>query len=91
MKFRGGLNYSNSYMNVIDNQGNIDGYKEYGATLGLGLPIKDNIGGRISYININFEYKKLKPKFSSMISEEYFGVSLNVNINELWFFRRKVE
>ncbi|MBK5722928.1 outer membrane protein transport protein [Dysgonomonas sp. Marseille-P4677] len=91
MKFRGGVNYSNSYMNVMDKQGNIDGYKEYGATLGLGLPIKDNIGGRISYININFEYKKMKPKFSSMISEEYFGVSLNMNINELWFFRRKVE
>lgn len=91
MKFRGGVNYSNSYLNAIDNAGNIDGYKEYGATVGFGLPIKDNIGGRISYLNLNFEYKKLKPKFSNMISEEYFGVSLNVNINELWFFRRKVE
>lgn len=91
MKFRGGANYGNSYMNVIDTKGQIGGYKEYGATLGIGLPIKDNIGGRISYININFEYKKLKPKYNTMISEEYFGVSLNVNINELWFFRRKVE
>ncbi|EGJ99592.1 MULTISPECIES: outer membrane protein transport protein [Dysgonomonas] len=91
IRFRGGVNYANSYLNVMDASGKIDGYKEYGATLGFGLPIRDNIGQRVSYININFEYKKLKPKLSNMISEEYFGVSLNVNINELWFFRRKVE
>lgn len=91
IRFRGGLNYANSYLNVMETSGKIDGYKEYGATFGFGLPIRDNIGQRISYLNINFEYKKLKPKLSNMISEEYFGVSLNVNINELWFFRRKVE
>ncbi|MBD8389045.1 OmpP1/FadL family transporter [Dysgonomonas sp. BGC7] len=90
IKFRGGLNYSNSYMNVKAGN-NIDGYKEYGATLGFGLPIKDNLGQRVSYINLNFEYKKLKPKLSNMVNEEYFGISLNVNINEFWFFRRKAE
>lgn len=91
MKFRGGFNYSNSYMNVMGNDGKIGGYDEYGATLGFGLPIRDNIGQRTSYININFEYKKVKPKYKNLISEEYFGVSLNVNINELWFFRRVVD
>ncbi|NDV79042.1 OmpP1/FadL family transporter [Dysgonomonas sp. 511] len=90
IKFRGGVNYSNSYLNVNTDQG-AKGYNEYGATLGFGFPIKDNIGQRVSYVNLNFEYKKLKPKISSMIDEQYFGVSLNVNINELWFFRRKVE
>jgi hypothetical protein len=91
MKFRGGLNYSNSYLNVKNTDNKIDGYHEYGATVGLGLPFRNNYDGRTSYINLNFEYKKLKPKISNMITEEYFGVSMNVNINELWFFRRKVE
>lgn len=91
MKFRGGLNYSNSYLNVKNEDNVVDGYNEYGATLGLGFPFRNNFEGRTSYVNINFEYKKLKPKVSNMISEEYFAVSLNVNLSELWFFRRKAE
>lgn len=91
VKYRGGVNYSNSYLNAVDSKGVIDGYNEYGATVGFGFPFRNSYDYRTSYININFEYKKLKPKASSMISEEYFGVSLNLNISELWFFRRKVQ
>ncbi len=91
IKFRGGINYSNSYLNTKNKEGHIGGYKEYGATVGFGLPIRDNLGRRVSYVNINFEYKKLNPNISNMIKEEYFGISFNVNINELWFLRRKVE
>lgn len=92
VKFRGGVNYSNSYMNVINTNGTVDGYNEYGATIGFGLPFLDRDGGnRTSYVNINFEYKKMKPKASNMIDEQYFGVSVGVNINEFWFFRRKVQ
>ena len=92
IKFRGGLNYSNSYLNVTEaSTKKVEGYKEYGATLGFGFPIRDNLGGRVSYINLNFEYKKIKPQIKTMIAEEYFGVSLNVNINEFWFFRKKID
>ncbi|MDU1892340.1 MAG: hypothetical protein E6767_16770 [Dysgonomonas sp.] len=91
MKFRGGLNYSNSYQKVKDINGKIDGYKEYGATVGFGFPFKDNFGGRTSYINLNFEYKKFNPNTKTMIKEEYFGVSVSVNINEFWFFRNKIQ
>lgn len=92
IKFRGGLNYSNSYINVKTADNQIKGYKEFGATLGLGLPIKDNqdLGNRTSYININFEYKYLQPEVSSMVKERFFGVSLNMNLNELWFLQRKI-
>lgn len=91
IKFRGGLNYSNSYVNVqVGNQ--VKGFNEYGATLGFGLPIVDReeLGGRTSYININFEYKYLSPELSSMVKERYFGISLNMNLNELWFYQRKI-
>ena len=89
MKFRGGFNYSNSYLNVINSDSQVGGYKEYGVTFGLGLPIRDNYSGRTSYININFEYNSLRPELSNMVKEEYYGVSLNVNINELWFLKNR--
>lgn len=90
VKYRGGVNYSNSYLNAIDRNSKVDGFDEYGATIGFGLPFRNSYDYKTSYININFEYKKLKPKTSTMISEEYLGVSVNFNISELWFFRRKV-
>lgn len=91
VKFRGGLNYSNSYMNIMNSDKKIEGYKEYGATIGFGLPLRDNLGGRVSYLNINFEYKKVKPKIKNMIDERYFGLSVSMNINEFWFFRKKID
>lgn len=96
IKIRGGFNYSNSYLNVVHNDGgsntSIKGYNEYGATFGLGLPIKDSemYTGRTSYINITFEYKRISPEVKTMIKEEYFGVSFGVNINDLWFVKRKI-
>lgn len=90
MKFRGGLNYNNSYINVISNDGTTSGYKEYGATLGIGFPIKDvGYSGRTSYINLGFEYKNVSPNKSNLIKEEYFGISVGITLNELWFMKRK--
>ncbi|MDU1905956.1 MAG: hypothetical protein E6772_14365 [Dysgonomonas sp.] len=90
MKFRGGLNYSNSYTNVLDNISNTSGYKEYGVTVGFGLPIRDVVySGRTSYINIGFEYRNLSPEKSSLIKEQYYGVTLGVCFNELWFLKNK--
>lgn len=91
VKFRGGLNYSNSYVNVQNDLGEISGYKEYGATLGVGLPIRDVVySGRTSYININFEYRSLNPNKTNLIREQYFGISVGVCINELWFMKNKL-
>lgn len=94
IKFRGGVNYSNSYVNVNSSKETYSpkGFDEYGATIGFGFPLKDreDLGGRTSYLNINFEYKYLKPELKSMVSERFFGVSLNMNINELWFMQRKI-
>lgn len=90
MKFRGGFNYSNSYINVLDNTGGTSGYKEYGVTLGFGLPIRDVVySGRTSYVNIGFEYKNLTPEKSSLIKEQYFGISVGLCFNELWFMKNK--
>ncbi|GAB6012613.1 OmpP1/FadL family transporter [Viscerimonas tarda] len=90
LKFRAGLNYSNSYLNVKEKStGKTGGYKEYGATLGLGLPIRDSYTGKTSYINVSFEYTKLAPEISTMIKEDYIGVSVGMNLNDLWFVKNK--
>lgn len=93
IKIRGGLTYNNSYVNVNNLEKQPKGYDEYGATLGFGFPLVDKqaIGNRTSYLNINFEYKHLKPGFKSMVSENYLGVSVSMNINEFWFFQRKIK
>lgn len=101
MKYRLGFNYSNSYLNYKHLVGEVNGvgqyenkgYKEYGVSLGFGLPFIENYyrTGRTSYININFEYKKIKPEVKGLVNEEYFGVSVNVNINELWFRTKKID
>lgn len=90
MRLRAGLNYSNSYLNAISSSdGRVGGYNEYGATIGLGLPIRDAYTGRTSFINIAFEYSRLSPEFKSMIKEEFYGISLNLNLNDFWFMKNK--
>lgn len=89
IRFRGGVNYSESYINVKNSVSGIGGYKEYGVTFGIGLPIRDTYTSKTSFINIGFEYLNLRPNISNMIKEQYLGVSLGVNINDLWFLKNK--
>lgn len=75
-------------MNQSEENGNKGyGYKEYGASLGLGLPLIDNR----SIVNVSFEYVKVKPEHVSMIDEQYFRVTVNYTFNERWFFKFKLD
>lgn len=82
MRYRVGANYANSYVQV-----NGHDYKEYGATVGLGFPISD----ARSFINVSFEYAKIKPNSKTMIDESYLRMTLSYTFNEYWFFKRKVD
>lgn len=81
MKYRIGAHYGNSYLKVNEN-----GYDEYGASIGVGLPLIDNR----SLLNISFEYTKVTPKLKTLINEQYFRVTLNYTFNEKWFFKWKL-
>ena len=81
-RYRVGVNYTNSYIQVGGNS-----YKEYGATFGAGFPISD---GR-SFVNLSFEYVKLNANNKNMIDEDYLRMTLSYTFNELWFFKRKVD
>lgn len=100
LRFRGGLSYSNSYINtkvydpsisnVVNHIGNA-GYKEYGVNVGFGFPFRDMISQRISMVNLGFGYSRMQPEMDYMIKEDMFKISLNININEFWFMKRRFD
>ncbi len=97
IRFRGGFSFANSYnnVNVYDpiNNSNLGtgGFKEYGVSIGFGLPFRDTYTGRVSLLNIGFNYSLLQPDNDYMIKEEMFKITVNMNINEFWFFKRQFE
>lgn len=97
VRFRGGFSFANSYHNVniydpINNQElGTGGFKEYGVNIGFGLPFRDTYSGRVSLLNIGFGYSILQPEKDYMIKEEMFKITLNMNINEFWFFKRQFD
>jgi len=96
MRYRAGTHYSNSYTPVEMKEGNTTGkygYKEYGASVGFGIPIRTgySFDDNRSIVNVSFEYVKVKPELSSMIDEQYFRITLNLTFNEMWFRKRKIE
>ncbi len=90
VKYRVGAHFSNSYL-CINNTDDVaykgNGYKEYGVSLGLGLPLIDNR----SMINVAFEYTKIHPSGVNMIDEQYFRFTVNYTFNEMWFWKKKVD
>jgi hypothetical protein len=82
MRYRAGLNYANSYVKI-----NGQGYREVGASLGIGIPVSDNR----SYINFSIEYTKVLPDAKFMIKEDYARITLSYTFNEFWFFKNKLQ
>lgn len=90
IRYRVGAHYSNSYLNISmqeEDRYKKYGYNEYGASVGLGLPLIDNR----SFINISFEYVKIRPELRTMIDEQYFRFTVNYTFNEMWFRKRKID
>lgn len=95
VRFRGGLSYSNSYSNFSVNNPNdpaknVGSFNEYGINLGLGLPFRDYMTGQyISMLNIGFGYSRQQPDAGYMIKQDMFKITVGMNINEFWFFKRQ--
>jgi hypothetical protein len=82
IRYRAGIHYSNSYLRI-----NNSSYNEYGASVGFGLPLVDNR----SYLNVSFEYVKIKPETRLLIDQQHFRFTINYTFNERWFFKFKVD
>jgi hypothetical protein len=95
IRFRGGLSFANSYANFSvtrPDSGESEGlgsFREYGVNIGVGLPFHDYMSGRVSMLNIGLGYSRQQPDHDFMISQDMFKISLNMNINEFWFFKRQ--
>ncbi len=96
IRFRGGLSFANSYANFSvttpdsgTGEAVMGSFKEYGVNVGVGLPFHDYMSGHISMLNIGLGYSRQQPDHKFMISQDMFKVSINMNINEFWFFKRQ--
>lgn len=85
VQYRFGAHYSTPYLKVNGQ----DGPSEYGLTAGVGLPISNNIN-RGPMANISLQWMRRDPKVGSMITEDYFIVSIGITFAEAWFMKYKI-
>lgn len=79
--YRIGAYYTDDYLKIRGN-----GVREYGVTCGFGFP---TVEGK-TMINLGFEWKMRKAHPNPLIKENYLNITLGVNFNEVWFFKRKI-
>ena len=79
--YRLGAYYCNDYLRINNNS-----VREYGITGGFGLPTPE---GK-TVVNIGLEWKHRQAHPAAMVKENYLNITLGVNFNEVWFFKRKI-
>lgn len=80
--YRAGLKYENSGLVISDVP-----IKDYGFTLGLGLPV----GGAISNLNLGFEYGRRGTTEANLVKENYANIFLSLSLSDKWFIKRKYD
>lgn len=80
--YRLGAYYNNDYLKILGNQ-----VREFGLTAGFGFTAPE---GK-TMINLGFEWKHRNAHPQTLISENYFNITLGVNFNELWFWQRRIK
>ena len=85
MHYRAGVHYATPYYNVNGRMG----LAEYGASLGLAIPILNRWNQR-STVNISGQFIRLQPSAPGMMAENYLRLNLSVSFIENWFTKWKV-
>lgn len=86
VQYRAGLYYSTPYL-VINGQ---EGPKEYGASLGVALPITNNYNNR-SLVNVGFRWMRRDASGTGLIKENYYMMTIGLTFNEMWFMKYKIK
>lgn len=81
MAYRLGAYWCDDYLNIQGNR-----VREFGITAGIGL----HTPGDKTMINVGVEWKNRRAYPSALISENYLNVTVGVNFNEVWFWKRKI-
>ena len=79
--YRFGGYFCNDYLNIQGNR-----VRDFGLTCGLGF----HTPGDKTIINLGFEWKHRMTSPVSLITENYFNITLGLNFDELWFWQRKI-
>lgn len=85
-RYRAGIHYTTSHYTVKGHQGPT----EYGATIGIGLPIMNRWNGK-SIVNISGQYIHVRPNAPGMITENSLRLNIGLSFNETWFNKWKVQ
>ncbi len=82
--YRIGAYYSTPYVSINGAEA-----KEYGASVGFGLPIFQSK----SLLNISVQYSKVKPNIQAkgLLDENYIRFNIGLTFNERWFAKWRVE
>ncbi|WP_313374828.1 outer membrane protein transport protein [Chishuiella sp.] len=82
--YRGGVFYQSAQYSMYGTD--ID---SYGASVGVGLPVgKQNDA---SMMNISLEYSKRGKTDNNLIKENYIGIKIGFDINDIWFRKRVID
>lgn len=81
-KYRFGAYYSNPYYKIEGKRA----AEEYGASVGLGIPL---VRGK-SYLNVSGQYVKVTGKTANFLDEKMLRVNVGITFNERWFYKYKV-
>lgn len=85
-RYRAGLHYATAHY-TIDGQ---QGPTEYGATIGIGLPIMNAWSGK-SIVNISAQAVHIRPNMPGLITENALRLNIGLSFNETWFNKWKVQ
>ncbi len=89
IRYRAGLYYATPYVKVNDNASRlVDGPKEYGISVGVGIPIINTWNNR-SIVNISGQW--VYSGISDLIKENYLRLTIGLTFNERWFAKWKFE
>lgn len=80
--YRAGAFFNRDYITIGGNN-----VREYGLACGFGFPTYSTK----SIINLGFEYRRRQAHPAAMVKENYFSITLGINFNEMWFFKRKID
>ena len=82
MAFRIGGSCAADYLRIRSHR-----VREIGLSCGVGFhTIQDK-----TMINLGFEWKNRNCHAAGMLAENYFNITLGVNFNEVWFWKRKIK
>jgi hypothetical protein len=87
MEYRIGGHIGNNYLIINGVQ-----IKEYGASLGLGIPMRQTPTGEHLKANLFFDYTRKSGSLSnSLHSEDYITAGISFNLYDFWFVKRKYD